>query len=245
MRRINIKKILNKIRNVFHFKKSFAEFNRLAKEHGFPLAKWSEIYPILGENTKETSFDSHYIYHPAWAMQVIKIINPIKHTDISSILSFSANLSAFVPTEFYDYRPANLKLKNLKVGHADLTSLPFPDNSIESLSCMHTIEHVGLGRYGDEIDPNGDKKAALELKRVLKKDGNLIVVVPVGNPTIKFNAHRIYSFEQVLEMFSGLTLIDHMLVPDNAIENGIIERPKESLINSQIYGCGCFWFKNK
>ena len=55
-------------------------------------------------------------------------------------------VSAFIPVEFYDYRPAELSLSGLEFKHADLTHLPFADNSVESLSCMHVIEHIGLGR---------------------------------------------------------------------------------------------------
>jgi hypothetical protein len=91
-------------------------------------------------------------------------IKPAEHIDISSILSFSTIVSAFVPVKFYDYRPAVLEISNYHSGFADLKQLPFPDNSVESLSCMHTIEHIGLGRYGDELDVNGDIKAIEELK---------------------------------------------------------------------------------
>ena len=76
-------------------------------------------------------------------------------------------------------------------GYADLANLPFEINSVQSLSCMHTVEHVGLGRYGDPIDPDGDLKAIKEIKRVLAVNGNLLFVVPIGKPKIVYNAHRI------------------------------------------------------
>jgi hypothetical protein len=59
---------------------------------------------------------------------------------------------------------------------------------------MHVIEHIGLGRYGEALDPDGDLKAIRELVRVLAAGGNLLVVVPVGRPRIQFNAHRIYDY---------------------------------------------------
>jgi ubiquinone/menaquinone biosynthesis C-methylase UbiE len=134
--------------------------------------------------------------------------------DISSILSFSTIVSAFVPVKFYDYRPAELNLNNLESGFAELKKLNFADNSIASLSCMHTIEHIGLGRYGDEIDPAGDIKSINELKRVLKPGGDLLFVTPVGKSKIEFNAHRIYSFEQILDYFSPFLLKEFSLIPD-------------------------------
>ena len=116
----------------------------------FPVPLKS-VMPILFENTPFTRFDAHYIYHTAWAARKVKEIGEEKHVDISSSLYFSSIVSAFVPVYFYDYRPARLNLSHLYAGEADLTKLPFEDSSIKSLSCMHTVEHVGLGRYGDPI----------------------------------------------------------------------------------------------
>ena len=105
---------------------------------------------------------------------------------------------------------------------------------------MHTIEHIGLGRYGDEIDPQGDIKAINELKRVLAQNGDLLFVTPVGKPKIEFNAHRIYSYEQIKEYFSPLTIKEFSLIPDSG---GIIINADPALVKEQNYGCGCFWFK--
>lgn len=207
--------------------------------------RWDDILPMLKDNTTSTGFDTHYIYHPAWAARVIKKINPPLHVDISSTLHFCTQLSAFIPTAFYDYRPAFLNLDNLTSGSADLCNLHFEDNSITSLSCMHTIEHIGLGRYGDPLDPDGDKKAAGELKRVLAGNGNLLIVVPVGEARIMFNGQRVYSYEQIISLFSGLDLIEFSLVPDSALQTGIILNAAPELVKQQQYGCGCFWFKKR
>jgi SAM-dependent methyltransferase len=179
--------------------KKFRELDTLSR---FSLRD-EDLFPCLNEATANTDFDHHYIYHPAWAARLVKNLNPVKHIDISSSLSFCSILSAFIQTGFYDFRPAQLSLSNLTLGHADLTNLHFESNSIESISCMHTIEHIGLGRYGDPIDPNGDIKAINELKRVTAPNGSLLLVTPVGKPRIQFNAHRIYSFEMIIELFQN------------------------------------------
>jgi len=202
--------------------------------------KAGDLYPCLKDRIISTPFDQHYTYHPAWAARILAKTKPEYHVDISSILSFSTIVSAFVPVKFYDYRPAELKLNNLESGFADLKQLSFADNSIPSLSCMHTIEHIGLGRYSDEIDPKGDIRAINELKRVLQPGGDLLFVTPVGRSRIEFNAHRIYSFEQIVEYFSPLTLKEFSLIPD---AGGIILNADPALVKDQDYGCGCFWFK--
>lgn len=207
----------------------------------FPLRK-RDFFLCLFDKTTITPFDPHYTYHPAWAARVVARVNPKKHIDIASALKFSTIVSAFVPVEFYDYRPAELKLSGLVSKHGDLMALPFVDDSVESLSCMHTIEHVGLGRYGDPIDYDGDIKATKEMSRVLQLNGTLIFVTPVGQPRIEYNAHRIYSYEQVLALFPGLKLVEFSLIPDDYKEVGIIENADPSLVQKQQYACGCFIF---
>ncbi|MCX6717345.1 MAG: DUF268 domain-containing protein [Candidatus Taylorbacteria bacterium] len=217
----------------------FFDYLKFKKKNDRFSIKISDFYPCIKDKTIKTGFDAHYIYHTAWAARKVKEINNTKHTDISSSLHFCSIVSAFISVEFYDYRPAELNLSNLKSEHADLTKLQFQDNSIKSLSCMHTVEHVGLGRYGDPIDPDGDLKAISELKRVLAKDGSLLFVVPVGKPKIEFNAHRIYSYEQIEEYFKDLTLKEFTLITD---DGKFIENADKNLVKEQKYGCGCFWF---
>jgi hypothetical protein len=234
-----------KNRNYRRLKEDIEIYRNLAKDHRFPISE-SDLFPCLEENTNKTLFDPHYIYHPAWAARIIKKINPEFHVDISSTLNFCTIVSAFVPVHFYDFRPANLVLNNLTSEKADLTDLNFESNSIISISCMHTIEHIGLGRYGDRIDPEGDLKAIHELKRVTKLHGNILMVVPIGKSKLVFNAHRIYSCNQIIENFDGFTLNEFSLVPDDYEKIGIMTNPDFEFANKQNYGCGCFWFiKNK
>ena len=210
-----------------------------------PMGVLVTRYPCLEDATKLTPFEPHYNYHPAWAARVLAKIQPKKHIDISSVTHFSNIVSAFIPVEFYDYRPAKIILSNYLSGEADLTKLHFATNSINSLSCMHTLEHIGLGRYGDPIDMDGDIKAFKELQRVLAVSGNLLVVVPVGKSRVEFNAHRIYSYNYIIEQFSQLVLQEFALVPDAYEEVGYLINPPVELIDSQNWGCGCFWFTKK
>ncbi|OHA18443.1 MAG: hypothetical protein A2664_00670 [Candidatus Taylorbacteria bacterium RIFCSPHIGHO2_01_FULL_46_22b] len=213
------------------------------KSDRFPM-DWNNKKPCLYDKTKETGFDRHYVYHPAWAARVLKETNPKKHIDIASTLHFSSIISAFLPIEFYDYRPANLVLPNLSSRAADLMALPFKDKSVDSLSCMHTIEHIGLGRYGDPIDPDGDLKSIKELQRVLAVKGNLLFVVPIGNtPKIIFNAHRIYSYKQIIGYFPELTLKEFSLIPEHAERGGLIRNADPRITEKERYACGCFWFE--
>lgn len=218
----------------FRAKRNALENSRFSME-------WNDRYPCLNDATSNTGFDSHYLFHTAWAARILAKNKPSLHIDISSCLRFVSLVSAFIPIHFYDYRPAQLNLSGLQSSQADLMNLPFENNSVESLSCMHVIEHIGLERYGDPFDPEGDLKAIAELKRVVAIDGYLLFAVPLGEKSIiQYNAHRIYTYEQILNYYADMQLVNFSYINDAGqyIEDA---GPQDAI--GQIYGCGCFCFK--
>lgn len=242
LKRFVFKKV-NYLKLYINYVFDFIKFKKYSKKNNRFILNWKNRWPILYDKTVSTGFCREYIYHTGWASRVLANTKPEIHTDISSSLYFVSIASAFVPIDFYDYRPANLDLNNVKSKQGDLMNLPFNDFSIKSLSCMHVVEHVGLGRYGDSIDSQGDLKAIKELQRVLAKDGNLLFVVPMGKPQIKFNAHRVYSYDQIINYFSDLKCKQFVLIPENPDDGGLVYNPSQELIKKQQQNaCGCFWF---
>ena len=118
-----------------------------------------EELPCFHDNAPTTGFDSHYTYQGPWVMRHLLEKKPKKHVDVGSWTAYLGFFSSLQPTEFVDIRPAELSLPGLTPREGSVLCLPYADNSLESLSCLHVVEHIGLGRYGDPIDPLGTMKA--------------------------------------------------------------------------------------
>jgi SAM-dependent methyltransferase len=198
-----------------------------------------ELRPRTEDRTELTPFDDHYLYQDLWAFKRILRSGMPAHLDVGSRLEFVAFLSAATRVTFLDIRPPRLEIENLECRKGDILHLPYADGSIPSLSCLHVAEHIGLGRYGDALDPHGTKKAMRELARVLAPGGSLYFSLPVGRPRLCFNAHRIHSPAQIVEGFAGLRLVEFSGVDDEKIFRE--RRPLEELEGCR-YACGMFMF---
>lgn len=220
---------------------SFMERATSRPEFGNRWFKW----PILDEDTPSTAFDQHYVYHVAWALRCVARLAPPHHVDFSSSLNFCSTVSALVPTRFYDLRPAALHLPGLQCLRADLTAGDFDVGRHPSVSCMHVVEHVGLGRYGDAVDVDGDLKAIANLKKAVAPGGQLLFVVPCGRPAIHFNAHRIYPAASVIGYFAdAFDLAEFHFITGIEGEAPLQDPAPEATLDYD-YGCGCFRFIRK
>jgi SAM-dependent methyltransferase len=209
------------------------------REPGAEALRFADLVPVLDGRTGAHELDAHYFFMNAWAVRRIGARRPSRHVDVGSQTVFAALLSAFIPTVFIDFRPLAVKLPALQSMSGSLAALPLRDGSVSSLSCLHVAEHVGLGRYGDPLDPAGTRKAARELARVLAPGGDLYFALPIGRPRVAFNAHRIHSAEMIVDYFSELRLREFSGVDDGAhyMENAALDT-----LRNCDYGCGLFWF---
>lgn len=165
------------------------------------------LYPCLNDWSNTTPIEPTYFYQDSWAFDLIVKAKPISHIDIGSHHKYVALLSKVVPLTMVDLRPLSLEMESIKFVEGTILDLSFPDCSIESLSSLCVIEHIGLGRYGDPLDPLGSLKACNELARVMRPGGSLYISVPIeDNPKTYFNAHRSFNEEMFLGHFSQFTV---------------------------------------
>ena len=205
---------LNLIKYFLNMKWYFTELLNFIKMNNLKSkAKILSLMPYIDDKADNHKVDYVYFLQDAWAASKIFEINPNKHIDIGSSLKTMSIISQYIPVTFVDIRGADIELEGLNCIESSILSLPFKKNCIENLSSICVIEHIGLGRYGDSIDPKGDVKAAKELQRVLKSSGNLLVTVPVDAESgVHFNAHRTYTRKSVLKLFNNCELIEEKYI---------------------------------
>jgi SAM-dependent methyltransferase len=210
---------LGGIAALFRFAGEYRAYARLEGNPRFAM-KPEFIIPCLTDRTASTPLEPTYFFQNSWAAGKIFRLGPAHHCDVGSSAVMVGIVSQFVPTTMVDIRPIELSLPNLHFRAGSILQLPFADDSVESLSSLCVVEHIGLGRYGDPIDPWGSEKAARELKRVLKTGGNLLFSVPVDKECrVYFNAHRAFTREYVLSLFEGLELVEEKYVYGQVLQD--------------------------
>ena len=171
----------------------------------------------------------------------------IKHFDIGSrIDGFILALSCFSDVTIYDIRDLQSTVKNIKFERRDLMGNEMSLPSVTSLSCLHTLEHFGLGRYGDPLDHEGWIKGLSSLNTMLEIGGKLYLSVPIGRQRIEFNAHRVFDpvyFEQQLEL-TGFRVIERIFIDDNRRIEIDVKNIDSEFWKDQSYGCG-IWILTK
>jgi len=203
-------------------------------------SRFLNSYPILSDGTEKTPFDRHYFYQDIWAMRRIYKSGVRAHIDVGSRVDFVGMLSTLTYVTFIDIRPLEVQLEGLDSKKGSILELPYPDSSLPSISCLHVAEHIGLGRYGDPLDPCGTQKATVELSRVLARGGSLYFSLPTGKPRLCFNAHRIHSPQQIIAYFATLDLVEFSVIDD---ERKFHENVDYHHFEETEYACGLFWFK--
>lgn len=228
--------------NLQDYTRDLISFARMASSDPGIVLRSDDCVPCLDEGVTQVTYNHRYLLHVAWASRVLAQSSPPEHVDIGSCSYFVAIASAFLNLKSYDIRPMEFPFSDLKTGIANLIALPFSDGQLKSVSCMHALEHVGLGRYGDPLDPYGDVKGARELSRVLAEGGNLLIVLPVGRPKTAFNAHRIYSYQHVREkLFPNLQMREFSFIPTDPPYR-FIQHADPACTADEVEGAGCFWF---
>lgn len=214
---------------------------RKANSTGWPL----ELMPALGDRGESAgSAQGHYFHMDLWAAREVFAGKFGKLVDVGSrVDGYVAHILAFREVEVFDVRPMASSVKGMSFTQADMmTPVNLPEGYADCVSCLHALEHFGLGRYGDPLDLNGWSKGLAGLAKILKSGGTLLLAVPVGRQRIEFDAHRVFHPETILTAAKalGLELTGIAGVNDEGL---FLEQANTEELAQMNYGCGCFSFK--
>lgn len=247
---INPQKIIQTFSRYPSFYLDYFKFKKESKGQVnlFPI---STFFPCIHDKYDESGqAKGHYFHQDLLVASWVFKNNPLQHYDVGSrIDGFVSHVASFRKITVIDIRVLKSTSENIEYMQADLMS-DLPNSlieSTESLSCLHTIEHFGLGRYGDPINCDGHILGFNNLLNMLKPNGKLYFSTPIGSQRIEFNAHRIFSIEYLIHKLfkEKVEITKFSYVDDNGDLHTNVELNSDN-INSNCnckYGCGIFELK--
>ena len=207
------------------------------------------IRPQLADRFENAGeMNGHYFNQDLLVAQKIFENNPTTHIDIGSrIDGFVAHVASFRKIKLFDIRKLEKTFQNIEFEQQDVMLFDKKlENTCDSISSLHAIEHFGLGRYGDPLNANGHLLALENIYRYLKKGGTFYFSVPIGQrQRVEFNGHRVFSLSYLLGLFKDkyvLKSFSYVDSDDNSILYRDIELSEEDIHTTfnLYYGCGIF-----
>jgi len=186
------------------------KYNFLNKKKNFVYDQ-NYAYPIALDRMENAGVLGSYFWQDLWAAQHIYNNKPVVHFDIGSrIDGFIAHLLSFgQKVSLLDIRPLSHNIPGVEFIQCDATNLEnIEDNSVESLSALCSLEHFGLGRYGDPIDPDACFKCFEAIQKKMKKDGQIYISVPIGKEHLEYNAHRVFAAKTIVSSFDKMKMLE-------------------------------------
>jgi hypothetical protein len=175
---------------------------------------WGLPYPCYGDRHDDAGqATGHYFHQDLFVARLIHERGPQRHIDVgSSVYGFVSHVASFREIEVLDVRPLAAQVPGIRFERQDVCKLDASwDGAADSVSCLHALEHFGLGRYGDDVDPDGWTKGLTGLTRLVRADGYLYLSVPTGlDQRVEFNAQRVFTLPFVRDHLTGAFDIDQL-----------------------------------
>ena len=227
-----------------------ADWLRFRRGYRGPL----QLMPCLHDRDEPGgSAEGEYFWQDLLVARAVHAASPRRHIDVGSrVDGFVAHVASFRSIEVFDVRPMAIDVPGVIFRQADLMQ-PCPADQpdpwqgcCDSLSCLHALEHFGLGRYGDPIDPQGYRRGFARLAALLEPGGVFYLSVPLGQARVAFNANWIFAPEQILRLAAeqhlqprSLTLIE----PGGRLQEVFLPMTAPLEIGSAAYRLGLFVFE--
>ncbi len=226
------------------FKQDMEEYERKNERSSFKV-NHDNLWPLIGDKYKKAGYLGNYFYQDLWAARLIYKTGVKKHFDIGSrIDGFIAHCLAMgIDVTMIDIRDFPAKVENLHTIVDDATTLKqITHNSIDSMSALCSLEHFGLGRYGDPVEPEACFICFQEMQKRMKDGGNLYVSLPIGKERLEFNAHRIFFPSTVINCFSDMQLVEFSCAANEKIEYNVPIHKYDNDVHNGEFRYGLFHF---
>ena len=156
------------------------------------------LMPCLHDRYEEGgTTKSEYFWQDLLVARWIFDAKPLRHIDIGSrVDGFVAHVASYREIEVFDVRPITSVIPGIVFRQADFMQ---PDTTFptagycDSISCLHAIEHFGLGRYGDPINVQGYERGLANMAYLLKPGGRFYLSTAIGIERVEFNANRVFA----------------------------------------------------
>jgi len=194
------------------------------------------------------STKSEYFWQDLLVARMIAAANPLRHVDVGSrVDGFVAHVASFREVEVFDLRPITASIPGVAFRQADfMNPLDELREYCDSLSCLHALEHFGLGRYHDPLDVNGFETGLANMARLVKPGGVFYLSTPIGVSRVEFNAHRVSDPRDIVTMAgrNALALTRLMVVkPGGSVEDLPGDAAHLDRLAAERYALGIFVFR--
>jgi SAM-dependent methyltransferase len=210
-----------------------------------------EFLPCLHDWHEEGgSTKLEYFWQDLLVARKIFAARPERHVDIGSrVDGFVAHVASFREIEVFDVRPISTQIPGVQFNQADfMQPATGMTDYCDSLSCLHALEHFGLGRYGDPVDPNGFERGFRNMARLLRKGGVFYLSVPIGTSRVEFNGQRVLEPQAIIRLAveNSLELGELTLIRQGGrLEVLVPEEARLSDLARQRYALGLFTFAKR
>ena len=210
-----------------------------------------KFMPCLHDRYEEGgATKSEYFWQDLLVARAIHAANPIKHVDIGSrVDGFVAHIASFRECEVFDVRPISTAVPGVVFRQADLmnpASLPATAGGYcDSLSCLHAIEHFGLGRYGDPVNPQGYQRGITNMAQLLHPGGTFYLSTPIGQERVEFNANWVFDPRSIVNCAEAEGMLLQKLIiitPDNGPQESATDAEALADLALLHYQLGLFTF---
>ena len=201
-------------------------YNAFTENGLIPVYEWyrDESYPPekpvvwttkeINENIKKVKQGKENYYHKTdtWLYAALKQHGGhLKGKKVAIIGSLTPWYESVLLA--YDIQPVTIEYNTISCDDERLeiyTVEEFAENrqTFDAVLSISSIEHSGMGRYGDKLNPYGDFEAMADIKSMLNPNGILFLAVPVCGDSITFNVHRTYGPIRLPMLLDGFEIID-------------------------------------